>query len=255
MRNEQWEHDLQSFYSTNSPRFVNFHATVQTNKAQFDSNHHDSINKEDRGIGMDLQMTLVHQEYVALIEEKLNKLFVAMSINATEFIQSMKLNLDCNDETVGRLYKVISAYHDFIEFGVMMERKYIELYEKTAEKVTSTGTVDKNIYDKGGSSIISIDQSLKPMTSASMRICRVLWDLENIPVMQKDGMYTVAQLHRFLRTVDLMGPGIDTRITAFFNPFNKSISKKTIEQLNKSSVELVLASSKREDSDRKLGAQ
>ena len=151
---------------------------------------------------------------------------------------------------MNRLHTVISTYHDFIEFGSMMQKKYNELHSRTA--VCDTTITDDSATTSDVRS--TIDHSRKPMVASSMRICRVLWDLENIPVVQKDGMYTVGLLHRFLRSVDLMGQGVDTRITAFFNPYNKSISKKIIEQLNKSSVELVLASAKREDADRKLGA-
>lgn len=250
MRNQQWEMDLQPFYTTNSPRFINFQSIIIRSKIDASSKSNQNAGRdqksiiEDNGIGIDLQMTLVHQEYIALIEEKMNKLFVAMNITASEFIHSMKSNLDCNDEAVNRLHKVISNYHDFIEFGSMMERKYNELYSRAA--VDTTLTDDATTRSP-------IAQSRNPLVASSMRICRVLWDLENIPVIQKDGMYTVGLLHRFLRSVDLMGSGIDTRITAFFNPYNKSISKKIIEQLNKSSVELVLASAKREDADRKLG--
>jgi uncharacterized LabA/DUF88 family protein len=257
MRNQQWEMDLLPFYTTNSPRFINFQSIIipsnidPSSSSSFNKQqHHHNFCRdekgiiEDNGIGFDLQMTLVHQEYIALIEEKMNKLFVAMNITASEFIHSMKSNLDCNDEAVNRLHQVISNYHDFIEFGSMMERKYNELYSRAA--VDTTLTDDATTRSP-------IVQSRNPMVASSMRICRVLWDLENIPVVQKDGMYTVGLLHRFLRSVDLMGSGVDTRITAFFNPYNKSISKKIIEQLNKSSVELVLASAKREDADRKLG--
>jgi len=275
MRNGQWEQDLQAFYTTNSPRFVNFHsiiirstivATEEAVSSDREQQYHHNTSTvrdlkviEDNGIGMDLQMTLVHQEYISLIEEKLNKLFVAMSITSNEFIQSMKSNLDSNDETVGRLHKVVTTYHDFIEFGVMMEKKYYELHSRAIDTMADN-KLDLNLITHGGTIVSTSDDkspivhSRKPMVASSMRICRVLWDLENIPVVQRDGMYTVGLLHRFLRSVGLMGPGIDTRITAFFNPYNKSISKKTIEQLNKSSVELVLASAKREDADRKLGA-
>ena len=267
MRNEQWEMDLLPFYTTNSPRFINFQSIIIRSKIASSSSsssssskqqhHHNTTDRDQKviiednnGIGIDLQMTLVHQEYIALIEEKMNKLFVAMNITASEFIHSMKSNLDCNDEAVNRLHTVISTYHDFIEFGSMMQKKYNELHSRTA--VCDTTITDDSATTSDVRS--TIDHSRKPMVASSMRICRVLWDLENIPVVQKDGMYTVGLLHRFLRSVDLMGQGVDTRITAFFNPYNKSISKKIIEQLNKSSVELVLASAKREDADRKLGA-
>ena len=73
-----------------------------------------------------------------------------------------------------------------------------------------------------------------------------------------------------MERIGLCGSGIDSRITVFFNPGNRSIAKAVIEDLDKAAVEMVSilylikyiylktclkvwVSAKREDADRKLG--
>eukprot|EP01032_Pedospumella_encystans_P008227 gene8227-9790_t len=167
---------------------------------------------------------------MSLVETELFKEISTMGISEERFVELLDSSLQNGDETVERLHRELIVYRNFVDFGLMMQQKYTELYPTSkvspnAEKLTS-----------------------------NIRICRVLWDLENVQVSAAlGGIKTVMQLQDFLKKQDLMGPGVDTRITAFFNPFNKHISKKVIEELNKASVELVCASSKREDADRKLG--
>eukprot|EP01032_Pedospumella_encystans_P008315 gene8315-9887_t len=167
---------------------------------------------------------------MSLVETELFKEISAMGISEERFVALLDTSLQNGDETVERLHRELIVYRNFVDFGLMMQQKYTELYpppkvSPIPEKLTS-----------------------------NIRICRVLWDLENVQVSAAlGGIKTVMQLQDFLKKQDLMGPGVDTRITAFFNPFNRHISKKVIEELNKASVELVCASSKREDADRKLG--
>jgi len=178
-------------------------------------------------------MHSVHIEFITMVESELFKEISNMGVSEERFIALLDASLQQGDETVERLYKELVVYRNFVDFGLMMQQKYNELYPSPSPTISS---------------------SPNPTLTSTISICRVLWDLENVQVNPRlGGIKTVMQLQDFLKRNNMMGAGIDTRITAFLNPFNKNISKKVIEELNKASVELVCASSKREDADRKLG--
>jgi cold shock CspA family protein len=179
----------------------------------------------------DLHMHTVHIEFRDLVESELQKIVTELGTSEERLASILdSVPFTAEDETMKRLHTTLSTYSDFMSFGALMQRTYEELYPSVTPDVARTPAVK------------------------SLRMCRVLWDLENINVdPSHGGIHTVRALNDYLKSCDLLGPGIDTRITAFFNPFNRSISKKVIEELNKASVELVCASAKREDADRKLG--
>ena len=87
-----------------------------------------------------------------------------------------------------------------------------------------------------------------------MRHTRVLWDFENVGVPSGiDPFEAVCALERWLEARGLWGAGIDSSITAFFEP--DSVGRPLRKALDRAGVEQVLASSKREDADRKLNAR
>ena len=91
-------------------------------------------------------------------------------------------------------------------------------------------------------------------TQQMQRHTRVLWDIENVSVPSGiDANEAVRALERWLETRGLWGAGVRGLITAFFNP--DSVGTKIRDALNRANVEQVLASSKREDADRKLNAR
>jgi cold shock CspA family protein len=231
LREKEWENELAKFYVTNSPRFSNFESLFLGDGTS-----------AERGNDIDVQMHVVHMEYISIIEGMISIILKSMGVTDTRFLRSLHHNLSTNNETANNLYEKLFTYVDFVSFGTMMEKKYYECY---------------NPPSSTSRSVSSLQQSIVPLPSSSAgatKTSRILWDLENLPVPNSlNGMETVVKLHSFLKSQNLMGPGIDTRITAFLNPFNRSISKTVIEELNKASVELVFSSAKREDSDRKLG--
>lgn len=88
------------------------------------------------------------------------------------------------------------------------------------------------------------------------RFVRVLWDIENVQVPKRHrAIDLVAKLHKFLadQSPILFGPGIDLRITAFFNPSSNRVPAHVVDELDRAAVELVWVSKKREDADRKIG--
>ena len=91
-------------------------------------------------------------------------------------------------------------------------------------------------------------------TPEVQRHTRVLWDIENVSVPSGiDTVEAVRALERWLETRGLWGAGVVGLITAFFNP--DSVGTRMRDALNRANVEQVLASSKREDADRKLNAR
>jgi hypothetical protein len=82
----------------------------------------------------------------------------------------------------------------------------------------------------------------------------VPWDIENVSIPSGiDTVEAVRALERWLETRGLWGAGVVGLITAFFNP--DSVKTRMRDALNRANVEQVLASSKREDADRKLNAR
>lgn len=220
LRGKQWKDALNPFFTTNSPRFRNF--------CEFCKPDTQSTIKE-----VDIQMHTVHLEFKDLVEQHLYNVITNMGLTEERFTELLEVELNTEDEAVHRLYTTLTSYRDFMKFGQMMQSICNELYPSQSPTATTA---------------ISIE------TMKRTKICRVLWDIENIQVNPNiGGIQTVLALQKFLKHEDLMGNGIDTRISAFFNPYNKSLSKKIIEELNKASVELICASTKREDADRKLG--
>jgi hypothetical protein len=141
-----------------------------------------------------------------------------------------------NDTSVSYLLLYFSSFHDFEDFGIMMEKKCMELYPSS--KLDDIKTNNSNDDTK----------------TNSQYFVRVLWDIENIRIQkEKGGLNTVDDLNVFLRQKGLFGNGIDTRITAFYNTNKSGLKKTIVEELDKASVEMVYVSSKREDADRKLG--
>jgi hypothetical protein len=174
-------------------------------------------------------MHIVHIEFQDLVELELQNVVSGLGTSEERLSRLLDSEQTTEDETINRLHSILSSYRDFMSFGTMMQRTCEELYPSRLLEVSA--------------------HAVKPL-----QMCRVLWDLENVHVdPTHGGIHTVRALNEYLRSCNLLGHGIDTRITAFFNPFNRSISKKVIEELNKASVELVCASAKREDADRKLG--
>lgn len=91
---------------------------------------------------------------------------------------------------------------------------------------------------------------MKP-TGAVDQSVRVLWDIENIGVPSNlGGVRTVERIKSFLKGHELVGPGIDTRTTVFFNP-NK-ITDNVVRALDSAAVELIWINRKQEGADRKI---
>lgn len=214
--------ELAIFYRTCCPKFRNFTELVR---------EMDSL-----GTGIDSAVIIAFMEHNEIIEKHINEVLLQLGVHNTEFIRAI-ISLKDDDEDCWRSL-VDLCYLDsdwsVISFGHMMESKFnktFSLYEVAAP-------------------IVPNDRPRQELTSYHVR---VLWDIENISVSNRcGGLKTVAKVRKFLSSIGKFGPNIDTRISAFFSPEKRHISSKTLNELDKASVELVWVGTKREDADRKL---
>ena len=124
-----------------------------------------------------------------------------------------------------------------------------------AEKAAAEkAAAEKAAAEKAAADKASADEKKEEAAATAVRHTRVLWDFENVGVPSGiDPFEAVCALERWLETRGLWGAGIDSSITAFFNP--DSVGERVRKALDRAGVEQVLASSKREDADRKLNAR
>ena len=177
-----------------------------------------------------------------------------------------------DDDVASRLLSdVLYKYSNFLAFGEMMEDKYGEFYENKkfeTEKASMnlelipSNTAIKTIESENkivlNVSQPEVEANLHIVNNGvdSKRFVRVLWDIENVQVPKKHKVLAlIANLQKFLadQSPSLFGPGIDLRITAFFNPSSSRVPSHVVDELDRAAVELVWVSTKREDADRKIG--
>ena len=172
-----------------------------------------------------------------------------------------------DDDVAERLLSdVFHKYANFFSFGSMMSEKYEELYLKEhSSKEFQQSEI--NYSSQKGNSLVIVNDPMKAIVSKEenaliihdnepQRHVRVLWDIENVQVPKNHRALTlIANLQKFLadQTPILFGPGIDVRITAFFNPSSNRVPSHVVDELDRAAVELVWVSKKREDADRKIG--
>jgi acetolactate synthase regulatory subunit len=221
---------LAIFYRSASPRFANFQENTKKGA--------------QTGSGIELSLYDSYDEYSRIIENYISSLLAAINISPTSFAKAVEHHYNEDNESVMILLKFIYCLkeHHFIDFCLMMESKFLELYSHKASSVQQS---------QASSTAVVIET--KPSAHQLTKHVRVLWDIENIPISKKQGGLTVvSKLQQFFASQGLHGPGIDYRITAFFNPEKSKIRAKVIRELDRANVELVWVSKKREDADRKL---
>lgn len=196
---------------------------------------------ERTGTGFDLAMMDCFFEYRNLMSSITEELVAEFNMTMASFADALESLHSLHDDSASSLMLMLSAADSFVDFALMMESQYSRIYPSTEtakrydpEKVPNT--------------------SSKAAVGQQHMCVRVLWDIENVSVPKSlGGLKTVANLREFLKSRGLLGAGIDNRITAFFNPSQRSVSQKTVNELDKAGIELIWVSTKREDADRKLG--
>ena len=211
--------ELKKFYENKAPSFRKFSQI----RSEVEAN----------GTGFDLIMMVTYLEFKELVTSYVDEILQELNVTITDFGTRLSA---IDDDSALSLLDLLEKAHNFIEFAMMMEFKYLKLYEGAT----------------GPPSAVKV-LPVKQMP-AGQQCVRVLWDIENVSVPKAlGGLKTVEKLRNFLKSKSWVSPGVDTRITAFFNPSGHAVSQKTIGELDKSGVELVWVSQKREDADRKLG--
>ena len=257
------------FIQSNCPRFENFRKSKK------------EVRRD--GKGYDLQMFMVHQEYKTILENRLVEFLTSINITQESFVAASKSALEGSrsshetsdkdastegsneyQQSVNQLLIMVNKYHDFESFAYMMEEEFCRIYNKPIpatpgennnnNHTLSNETLDHmNNPDKEEAHSFSqaILASYNKLDTKYIKNVRVLWDIENIPVSKYiGGLRTISILNDFMSAMNLLGKGIDNRITAFFNP--QKMSDKVLKDLDNAAVELVWVSVKREDADRKL---
>jgi hypothetical protein len=188
-------------------------------------------------------MMTSYVEYQELVISAVDEMVRETCLSTATFLSCLESLHAAHDESARSLIEILSNLDSFVDFSKMMENQYGVLYSRT-----------EAVFD---ATLQSKSQQLKSNASGDKPsggpYVRVLWDIENVAVPKElGGMKTVSNLSDFLKSKGWSGSGIDTRVTAFFNPAQRSISEKVINELDKAGVELIWVSKKREDADRKL---
>lgn len=200
------------------------------------------------GRGYDVSIFQCHVEYVRTLERTVKSLLDKIGVPQERFVNALSR---CEDPPIKSLMWTLTRYQDFDSFAEMMEDHCNSTYIRGAAPAYHHETAVTASSSSSPSS--SLHTQPQPQNTARKSV-RVLWDLENVPCSKKmGGMRTVTALQGFLRSLHLVGPGIDARTTAFFGM--GKINKSVIAELDKAAVELVWVSAKREDADRKLGTR
>jgi hypothetical protein len=163
---------LDGYHRLYSPRFQAFTQTVQQ--------------KRELGTGIDIQTFIVYQEYRELVEQYIEAHLQAMNISAQaifeviEWYQKQPSNLvPLVDITViGSLMNFMSTYGTFMDFGMMMEAKYEQLYPdravETMLKNQSSAAPVASIITSG----TQVDKQISTSDTGS-KFVRVLWVRRN----------------------------------------------------------------------------
>ena len=219
LSNADYLEKFNAFCRTVSPRFRNFRSQMASSAAD--------------GTGLELAQEDAHKTFCDWFDDVLVQKLKEMGITETELESATSRNLQLGDASAQRLMEQLQCYEDFLKFGKLMQDKYDEIFSESASSSSSS-------CSSGGGD--------------GKRRVRVLWDIENVRPCpgSMGGLAATSRLNDFLRTQGLFGPGVDTLVTVFINARAIESHRRLMDELDKSNVEIVRTSDKREDSDRKL---
>eukprot|EP00607_Mallomonas_marina_P006343 CAMPEP_0182425684 /NCGR_PEP_ID=MMETSP1167-20130531/12165_1 /TAXON_ID=2988 /ORGANISM="Mallomonas Sp, Strain CCMP3275" /LENGTH=186 /DNA_ID=CAMNT_0024606603 /DNA_START=156 /DNA_END=713 /DNA_ORIENTATION=+ len=118
LRGRDWEKSFADFYRINSPRFQGFRAARLGN----------SVEGGGSGRGFDLQMQIVHNEFLITLETLMETQLSRMDVSVKRFLAAAGTGLEGEDAVPGALLTQLQRYADFYEFGEMMEDQFRALY-------------------------------------------------------------------------------------------------------------------------------
>ena len=187
----------------------------------------------------ELRMTAIHEQFLVTLDGLLDVQLARLDLSAERAARLLNGGSGGNDFGVCSKALVdarrrLDRLSDFVTFGEMMRERHEQRLAAVAAASTS--------------------RAASSTSETAVRHTRVLWDFENVGVPSGiDPFEAVCALERWLEARGLWGAGIDSSITAFFEP--DSVGRPLRKALDRAGVEQVLASSKREDADRKLNAR
>jgi cold shock CspA family protein len=193
----------------------------------------------------ELRMTDVHHSFLATLDTLLDSQLARLSISAERCLQLLQGSGSASDgAALSTVRHRLEEYADFLTFGSMMRQRH---EARTAAALAANGSAGSGSA-AGGS---AADDARSPTGRPPLRHTRVLWDLENVGVPARlDAFDAVRALEDWLGSRGWWGRGVDGMIAAFFDP--DAVASRVRKALDRAGVEQILASSKREDADRKL---
>eukprot|EP00900_Chrysochromulina_parva_P025345 jgi/Chrpa1/7444/Chrysochromulina_OHIO_Genome00000277-RA len=187
----------------------------------------------------ELRMTAIHEQFLVTLDGLLDVQLARLDLSAERAARLLNGGSGGNDcgvcsKALVEARRRLDRLSDFVTFGEMMRERHEQRLAAVAAASTS--------------------RAASSTSETAVRHTRVLWDFENVGVPSGiDPFEAVCALERWLEARGLWGAGIDSSITAFFEP--DSVGRPLRKALDRAGVEQVLASSKREDADRKLNAR
>ena len=187
----------------------------------------------------ELRMTAIHEQFLVTLDGLLDVQLARLDLSAERAARLLNGGSGGNDcgvcsKALVDARRRLDRLSDFVTFGEMMRERHEQRLAAVAAASTS--------------------RAASSTSETAVRHTRVLWDFENVGVPSGiDPFEAVCALERWLEARGLWGAGIDSSITAFFEP--DSVGRPLRKALDRAGVEQVLASSKREDADRKLNAR
>ncbi|KAL1503353.1 hypothetical protein AB1Y20_011405 [Prymnesium parvum] len=208
----------------------------------------------DSARGYDLQMTEVHKSFLATLDALLDAQLARLDLPAARCAEWLCGGVaPPSSAALPSVRAKLERYTDFLTFGAMMHQRHAELSAarrgEGGDASTAEARADADEPACGG------DEPRGGIAGgAARRHTRVLWDLENVCVPSgAQPLDVVHGIESWLSRLGYWGAGVDGLISAFFNPDHTSRALRTA--LDRAGVEQVLASSKREDADRKIVAR
>ena len=200
LRGSNWEAKFKEFYFNVCPRFKDF------STSSFSASYAD-------GSGFDVLMFEAYRNFITFFDLNIHIYLDQMGVSLTTLEESLANNLREGDSSAESLYSQFEMYGDFLKFSAIMKSKFQETFlNLESERLKPEGTIIFNEgFSKDGSfevpqphlqSTVSAENSGSTKIPKKGRSVRVLWDIENVPIMKSmGGLATLAHLNRFARAL------------------------------------------------------
>ena len=196
LRGSNWEAKFKEFYFNVCPRFKDFSTTS-------------SLASYDDGGAFDVLMFEAYRNFITFFDLNIHIYLDQMGVSLTTLEESLVNNLREGDSSAVSLFIQFEMYGDFLKFSAIMKSKFQETFLnlESGKSTTDETLITKEVSLVEGSSLsyndnpVYAENSPVGKLSKRCRAVRVLWDIENIPIMESlGGLETLVQLNKYVRT-------------------------------------------------------